>query len=499
MKSRLTRGFAWLAATRLIVNIIGFASTIFLARLLMPADFGLVALATTIAALVGSVTESSLTSALVQHDTPEDKHFDSAWTLNLARAVLLAGLMAAMAHPVAAFYADPRLVPIMFALAATTLLGGIANPKLVIFTRDLVFWQEFAIGVSQKILGFVVAIAIAFLYKSYWALILGGAAAQLLAVIMSYALFPYRPRLRLSGARELFSFSVWLTLGRTVNTINWRSDQLFIGYFLGSGPLGLYSFGDNLAVLPTRETTSPIAQTLFPAFARLTGDRDRLRSAYQRAQSLMCAMALPVGCGFAAIAQPLVELTVGAKWQPAVIVIQILASVFAVQTLASSLQPLAMAMGATQQLFRRDLANLVVRMPLIIAGLAFGGLLGVLLARVASGLIGTIFNLALVRKLIGIPIRVQLAANGRSLAAVGIMVAVLAALQRPGIASGTAPPALALAGLVVAGMFSYCAALALLWVQAGHPPGPEATVVSALRSAGAALSARPAAAGAAQP
>lgn len=482
MKDHLTRGAVWIAAARLLINVIGIASTILLARLLLPQDFGLVAIATTVAVIAGSITELSLSSALVQHEDPQPHHYDSAWTLNMARAAALAAVMAAAARPVAALYGDPRLVEIMLVLAATAMLGGLSNPKLVVFTRNLVFWQDFAMGVSQKLLGFLVAIAIAVAFQSYWALVIGGAAAQLLGVVLSYALLPYRPRLRLRGGRQLFAFSVWLTLGRTVNVVNWRSDQLFIGYFLGSGTLGYYSFGDNLAALPTREATAPIAQTLFPAFSRLTGDPVRLREAFMRSQTLICAIALPIGCGFAMIADPLVMLTLGAKWLPAVIVIQILASIFAIQTLASGLQPLAMAIGDTRSLFKRDLANLAIRMPLVIIGLVAGGLIGVLLARVISGLAGMAINMALVQRLIGVSIARQLAANGRSLAAAAAMTAAIAALQQSGLDSRTWPAAVTLGALLVAGALTYVAAMALLWRLAGRPAGPETAFVDIVRA-----------------
>ncbi|GGI67775.1 lipopolysaccharide biosynthesis protein [Polymorphobacter multimanifer] len=475
MKDLLTRGAFWLAATRLLVTVIGFASTVLLARLLMPEDFGLVAIAITVAALAGSVSELSLSSALVQHENPQRHHFDSAWTLNILRAALLAAVLAAAAWPVAALYGDQRLVGIMLVIAGTRLLGGFGNPRLVVFTRNLVFRQEFAMGVSQKLLGFVVALAVAVIYKSYWALVAGGAAAQLLGVALSYALLPYRPRLRLRGGRELFAFSMWLTLGRVVNTVNWRSDQLFIGYFLGSNMLGQYSFGDNLAALPTREATSPVAQTLFPAFSRLTHDRERLRAAYLRGQSLVSAVGLPIGFGLALIAEPLVVLAVGDKWLPAVVVIQILAGVFALQTLSSSLQPLAMALAETRSLFHRDLVNLGIRLPLIVIGLVTGGLIGVLLARVVSGLSGMAINMALVRRLIGIPIGEQIAANSRSLAATGIMAGVLAALVHAGVAAAALP---ALAAVIAAGAFTYVASLALLWLVTGRPSGPETDVVA---------------------
>lgn len=488
MKDRLTRGAAWIAGTRLIVNLVGFASTILLARLLLPADFGLVAIAMTIAAVLGSITELSMTSALVHHENPENKHFDSAWTLNIARGLLLAGLMALMAHPVARLYADPRLFEIILVLAASTLIGGFNNPKLVVFTRNLVFWQEFVMGVSQKLVAFVVAIAIALIYQSYWALIIGSAASQLVSLVLSYALLPYRPRLRLDGSRSLLAFSVWLALGRIVNTVAWKSDQLLIGYLFGTKALGFYNFGDNLAGLPTREATGPVAQTLFPAFSRLTGEPERLRAAYLRSQTLICAIALPIGCGLALVARPLVLAAVGEKWEQSIFIIQSLATVFAIQIISSTLMPLALAMGETRALFRRDAANMMFRFPLVTVGLVTGGLVGAVIARFFSEVFMTIFNLALVRRLIGISITEQIAANGRSGAAVGAMALALGAIQYWAEQGGVPVTSIVeIALLIVTGAVVYSLALAILWIAAGRPAGAEASMIEIVRGAGVAL------------
>lgn len=488
MKDRLTRGAAWIAGTRLIVNLVGFASSILLARLLLPADFGLVAIAMTIAVALGSITDLSLASALVHHENPENKHFDAAWTLNIARAALLAGLMALMAYPVSRLYSDPRLFEIILVLAASTLIGGLNNPKLVVFTRNLVFWQEFVMGVSQKLVGFVVAIAIAVLYQSYWALIIGSAAAQLVGLVVSYGLLPYRPRFQLSGSRSLLTFSIWLTLGRIVNTVTWRSDQLLLGYFFGAKTLGFYTFGDNLAVLPTREAVGPIAQTLFPAFSRLTGDRERLRAAYMRSQTLMCAIALPVGCGFALVARPLALAAVGEKWEPSIFIIQSLASVFAIQIISSTLMPLALAMGETRALFRRDVVNLLFRFPLVTIGLVTGGLIGAVVTRVISEVFITLLNLALVRRLIGISITEQITANGRSGAAVGVMALVLVAVQHwAHKSSNSVSSFFEIAALILTGVATYVITLLVFWFAAGRPAGPEVSMIEIGRSTSVAL------------
>lgn len=472
MKDKLARGVVWVSAARALINLIGLASTLLLARLLMPEDFGLVAIAMTFVTIVGSVTELSLSAALVQHDEPSEAHYDTAFTLSAARSMLLGMTVAALAWPVGSLYGDMRLFPVLLVIAASISITGFGNPRMVIFTRRLEFWQDFAFGVSGKLVGFLVAVGVAYFYRSYWALVISTVVVQLQGLALSYAFLPRRPRFSLFGWRDLMGFSVWVSLSQAVSTLNWRSDSLFIGYFLGPQPLGYYTFGDNLASMPTREATAPIAQTLFPAFSRLQGDRPRLRQAYQRSQAMLCAAALPVGFGFAILAEPLVLLTVGPKWLPAVIVIQVLSSVFATHSLASSVHPLAMALGETRLMFRRELFFFLVRLPMIIAGLVMGGLIGVIIARCISGIFFLLVNMMLVQRLIQLSIIEQLRANLRSFVAVGVMCAVLAAAQLI-LRENEVGQFVRIGAQIMVGCLTYFTALFGLWLAVGKPPGPE--------------------------
>jgi PST family polysaccharide transporter len=479
IRGRLARGALWIAVARILVSLIGVGSTLLLARLLTPGDFGLVAIATTISAIVGSVTELSLASALVQHRAPEEEHFHTAFTLNGLRAVIIAVALCLAAGPIAGVYGDPRLGPVMVVVALTGLAYGFTNPKLVLMTRELVFWQDFVVNVSQKLAGFLIAAAIALAFRSYWALILGSAAAQVLALILSYVIRPYRPRLGWARARELFSFSVWLTLGQGVNTLNWNLDKLVAGYVYGPSLLGTYTVGDNLAVLPTREVTAPIAHTLFPGFARMADDPARLRHAYLRAQGLLCAIAFPVGIGFAAVAHLVVPLALGPQWTGAVFVIQMVATVNGLQALTTPMQPLAMALGETRLLFMRDLVGLLIRLPAIAVGMALAGFPGILYGRAAAALIGGLMNMHLAWRLTGLSIFDQLASNARTLAASLVMVGSIVALEAR-LAPGALGPGATLALACAVGAASFVAASGLLWLLARRPEGPERELAGAL-------------------
>ncbi len=232
---------------------------------------------------------------------------------------------------------------------------------------------------------------------------------------------------------------------------------------------------ENLAYMPTRESTTPIAQTLFPAFATL-GARAWIAcaGAYQLGQSTICAIVLPVGVGFALIAHPLVLLTIGAKWLEAVPIMQILAATFALQSLSAGLQPLAMAKGETRQLFGRDMRCLAIRIPTMIAGLVTGGIMGIAIARSISTALESLINMGLVSKLIGVRIVDQIKVNVRSLGATLVMVLAVAAVQRGmDIGSGKSALILDIATFIVVGGISYVASIYLFWVMSGHPVGPE--------------------------
>ncbi|MDI1309670.1 MAG: lipopolysaccharide biosynthesis protein [Methylotenera sp.] len=474
IKNKLAIGVAWLGAAKVIVNFLGIISTLILARLLTPEDFGLVALATTMLTIIGSVTELSLASALIHHKDPTDLHFNTAWTLNLCRAVIV-GLIFCAAAPLASnAYHEPRLLDVMLVIGGSVILSGFNNPKTVILTRRLVFWQEFVMTVTQKLVGFIVGIAIALVYKSYWALVGGIVASQIIGIIVSYVIIPFRPKFAIIHAKELWSFSIWLTFGKIVNTLNWNFDQLLVGAHLGKATLGFYSVGDKLAGMSSREIIGPLETTLFPAFSQIRDDNSRLQSAYKTAQTLIFAIALPLGVGFALVAHSVVLLLMGVKWLPAVEVIQIIAVTVAFQTLSAAAQPLAMAQGETKFLFQRDLISFLIRVPLIIIGLMLGGLIGLLYGRAISTFISISMNMFIVRRLIRTSIIDQVLANARSFISILIMIGTVLMLQHFIGSEGT-PLILTLkiTAFILLGGLAYVLTSLIIWFKLGMPHGPE--------------------------
>ncbi|AJC80616.1 polysaccharide biosynthesis protein [Rhizobium etli bv. phaseoli str. IE4803] len=482
ISSRLAKGSIWISSARGLVNFFGFVSTIVLARLLVPADFGVVAIGNTLLAIVGAFTALPLSQALIQHQAPTADHFHTAWTLGAFKGILLGVVFAIFALPAAEFYNEPHLANVMYGLAFSMCLSGLGNPRRIMLQKSLVFWQDFMLSVAQKLVAVIVAVSVAYLYRSYWALILSIIAGQIASILISYTALPFRPRVRFVHYRELLSFSVWLTLSQVVNTLNWRFDQLLIGKLLGRSEVGFYTVGDTLAVLPTREATQPLTQTLFPAFSQLSNDINRLQQGYKRAQAVVTAAALPLGVGMALVAAPMVEFFMGAKWLAAVPVIQALASIYALQTLGSLAQPLGMSLGNTRMLFVRDTQLFIIRVPLIAAGLYFGGLHGVLIARIFTGTIAIGFNFFIVRKLLNISILAQIQANVRSLSSCILMSLAIYLMQDVGMQVRNELGLLAqLLLMVIVGGAVYITSIFAMWRFAGKPNGAETELLRMLQ------------------
>lgn len=492
LSQRLVKGAAWLSVARVFVNALSILSTVALARWLQPSDFGLIALATTLLVVMTELTELSLSQALIRHAAPTRAHFDTAWTLNALRGLVLGAALAASSFPMARIYDDARLLPVMVALGCGVFVGGLSNPRQIMLTRDLIFRQEFLLNVGQKFAGVVASLVVAYVFRSYWALVVGLLVTQVTRLGISYWVYPYLPRIRFAHARELFSFSMWLTAMQFVSTLNMRVDGLFIGKFLGNTVLGHYSLGGTLAAIPTQETTAPLRQTFFPVFSKMQNDPVRLAAAYQRAQAVVTAIALPAGVTAALVADPLIRLTMGEKWVPAIFIVQALAIVFAIQTLGSSADALGMAKGQTRLLFMRSLQLLMFRLPILITGMVYFGLVGLVAARMLTGVLAAFVNMMLVRRLIGVSVAAQIGANARALccaAAMGLVVAALLTIY-PSSSVAFWPLLLKSIATGVGAISLYAAVTIMLWQMLGRPIGPESEILGLLKKAWSTLRAR---------
>ncbi|MXP41362.1 oligosaccharide flippase family protein [Altererythrobacter soli] len=475
----IIRGSLSLAGARIAVSLGNALGILVLARILTPADFGIVAISTALISIVMAVTEASLQPALIQSRNPTPDHVDTVWSMSLIRAGLIFAIFLASAWPLAALYGDQRLVGVLIVSGVTGAFMEFYNPHITLATRTFDFRPLVTFQILQKFGGLALAIGLALWFRSFWAIIVGNAVGTLAASLASYLIAPYRPRWSLSRVGEIWGFSRWMFLNQLCETLNWRFDQLIIGLTVTRAQLGFYSVADSLAVIPSRELSAPISSAIFPGLANIAEKPERLRGSFRRAQSAIAMITVPAAVGLALVAEPAVTLLLGEKWLAATVFVQILSITYAFDMFIIVVRPLGMAMGETRLLFFRQLLGLGIRVPLIVLGLVFGGLVGAALGRAFGSAINCFISFFIADRLVGVPVGQQLRDHLATFTGTIAMATLLLFLQAEWGALLAISPIVALAVLVPAGAATYGIVLYLLWQLGGRREGPVTEIVGA--------------------
>ncbi len=219
IRRSIASGAAWMISVRVADRLIALVSTAVLARLLTPDDFGVMALAMSMIAVLDLMGEMSFELALIRDQEATREHYDTAWTARVIKAVLMMAILDGAAGPAAVFFGDERLKPVIYVLSFTLLFAAAQSIYVTDMRKELEFKLEFIFRISSRLVGFVLTIVLAWYRRDHWALVYGAFATEALRVVISYIMKPYWPRLTLGQFREIFEFSKWLLAGK----YSWRS------------------------------------------------------------------------------------------------------------------------------------------------------------------------------------------------------------------------------------------------------------------------------------
>jgi lipopolysaccharide exporter len=475
LKRKMAKGAAWLVLFKLLERGIGLISTLFLARLLVPADFGLVAMAMSILAALELLSSFSFDLALIQNQNAERRHYDTAWSFALMFGVANALVMCIAASFAAVFFDEPRVEGLMYALALVPLIQGFENVGVVAFQKDLELHKEFMLGLTKKLVGFAVTIFLAFMLHNYWALVAGIVATRVTGLILSYVLHPFRPRFSLNAANELFQFSKWMLLNNVLIFLNNRGTDFVIGKLSGARALGLYSVSYELANLPTTELVFPISRAVFPGYARLADDPEQLRRAFLQVIGLVALLTIPAGVGIGLVAEPLVELLLGLQWVEAVPLIQILAVFGVIRSLHGPMGSIYLALGKPRIIAALQCMQLLIAITLMLLFVPRFGPIGAAWAILVGAFVAMMSNYFMVLRELSLPFFGLMAVIWRPVVASFAMTATLITVSDSFWANltGTGPTAMRLAAMIVVGAVSYATVILGCWHLAGRPRGTE--------------------------
>ncbi len=479
---KTARGAGWVVAWRMMTRTLGLLSTLVLVRLLAPADFGLIALASSFSVSIEAFSWIGIEEGVIRHKAPTPELMDTAFTLSVLRGALVFLIVAAVAGPAAGFFGDPRLAAVLVALGATVLIENLINVGTIEFRRDFEFRREFQLYLLPRLLSIVVAIGAAVMLRTYWALIAGIVSNQVFRVLFSYAMHPYRPRFRLTAWRQIAGYSVWNSVIAGAGALRDRVDTMMVGRAMSSASVGFYALGYEIAGLPVTELISPLTRAAFAGFAAAWREEMAAGETWLRLVSAMALLTFPAGVGMSAVAQPLIMLAFGPGWEQAVPVMQVLGIPLCLTVFGMVGQTLFLAQGHMRISLAITVGATTLRLVLLAWLIPPLGLFGAALAAGAGIAVEQTMSAVWAMRRLELPLRRLAPLMWRCVVATGAMAAALAVTGLGWRDIGV----LAMGGAILVGAAVYALVLMALWLAAGRPAGPEADMLGLVRRSGSA-------------
>ncbi len=389
---RVAVSAAWIAGSSILMRMIGLINTLILARILTPDDFGLVAIGIIGTQLIQNISDVGVAQAVIKYQDAGKKEIDTLFTFSFIRGIIVFLIIVSIAPFTDDFYHDARTPAIFNAMAIIAFMQSMINPRFFEFQRDLDFSKDFIVNGLDKFIAVAASVLIAYIYQSYWAIIIGIGTGAFVKLILSYVMRPYRPRFKLTAFKALIGFSGWLTGVSFMAALNNKLDVLILGRFIPAAQNGSFYVGHQLAGLPSNELAHPIAKALYPGLSSFQNEPERMRNTVLQSAEVLGATALPASFGFAFLAPDLVALILGTQWPLAIPLIQLYAPVSGINTIYSGVYGYALAKGMTREVFIREAVYFLIRTPIFIFAAMNYGYMGAVYATAAITIITTILH-----------------------------------------------------------------------------------------------------------
>ncbi len=381
LRNDVLHSLKWLGGARLAGQLVAWAITIIVIRILKPSDYGLMAIAEVMIGFAALFQELGLYSAMVQKRDLTQRQIEQAFGLLIIANTGIYLLVFALAPFLAQFFGDPRLTTIVRVLGIQFPLASVGVVQDAMLSRSMRFKRKSIANVVIVLSNGFTTLGFALAGAGVWALVFGNLAGSLIRpVALSMAARHWcRPRFSREGMAEMLHFGSFVTLSGFLWYLYSRSDVFIIGKILGKEILGFYSIAMQLASLPIQKVGEVLNQVGLAAYSTIQHDMAAIRSHYLKVVRVLSFVAFPIFWGISSVSPELVNVVLGHRWTPAIIPLQLLSLVMPFRMVSHSGSPLS-AIGKPQIATLNHLITLVLMPPAFIIGAYYYGLTGVSLA-----------------------------------------------------------------------------------------------------------------------
>lgn len=385
VKNKVISGVLWSYAQQFSTQLINFAVTLLLARLLTPNDFGVMGLIYVFIGIGNVLIDGGFSQSIIRTQDADDKDLSTIFFFNLLISFLIYGILFFAAPYIALYYKQEILSTIIRVFSLTFIISAFSAVQNAVLTKQLKFKTQTVIAIPSIIISGLLGISLAYLGYGVWSLVWAGLAKALVNSIQLWLYNNWRPILVFSKERfkKHFNFGYKLTLTSIMDTVFVNIYPIFIGRIFSVGQVGLYTQAETLRQLPVSNITGAIAKVTFPFFASIQADNDKLKEAYNKITLLVLFVLAPILIYMSVLAQPLLVFLFSDKWVEAAPFLTILCYAGVLPLVNSYNVNIIKVKGESGSLLKIEMVNKVFLVILILVFLKFG-IYGLIWSKVVS-------------------------------------------------------------------------------------------------------------------
>ncbi len=402
LTSKVVSGMKWKAVERVFLQIINAVTPMVLARLLMPEDFGTIAVLTVFISIANTFVNNGLGNSIIQKKDSDDLDCSTVFYTQVFIAVICYVLLFACAPFIASLYNNPELSPMLRVMSLSVVIGSLGAMQITVMKKNMDFRKSFIIYGSATVTYGLVGIGLAYAGYGSWSLVWAGVANSVVLRLSSAIMIKWKPSWQFSFLRlkDLFSYSWKLTVGWLIGTLHQDLYVLVIGKRFSSATLGYYNRAGSFPQIITKTVTEVVDGVMFPAMSQIQDERDKLKEVTKKLISMNSYILFPMFFGLAAVSENLVTLVLTEKWLPAVPMMQIMCITYALNSINNSNMQVFNSMGRSDIFMKFELIKRSVSIVLLIA-MSFISIYAVIIVLLLMAVLSNMMNAYQNKRLLG--------------------------------------------------------------------------------------------------
>ena len=408
IKPKVISALFWKLMERGGTQGIQFIVQIILARLLLPEDYGTIALIVVFVNIANIFVNSGFSTALIQKKDADETDFNSVFYMSSFIAIMLYIILFFTAPIIAGFYEDPLLVPVLRVLSIMILVGVYTSIQNTIVSKKLQFKKSFISSILSGVLSGSVGIVMAYLNFGVWALVAQQLLSQVMFTVTMLLIVKWKPKFLYSSKRvkKLFSFSWKLLVSNIIDTLDSNLSSLIVGKISNSAMLGFYSRGASFPSLIVENINGSIQSVMLPALSSQQDDINKVKNMVRRSITTSSFLIFPMMVGLVVVAKPLVIVILTEKWLDAVPFLQIFCLVYAFWPIHTANLQAINALGRSDIFLKLEIIKKILGLAILIVSIRYG-VYAIALGSSISGLVSLFINTYPNKKLLNYSIKEQ--------------------------------------------------------------------------------------------